>query len=108
MMLQHRADRYVSDIRLAGATADVGAHVCSSDESIRKTDQVTFWPHSHRELKKLKPMKSNIYGLHSKQIENRFTAVHDKCNTDIGGTIMDLDFCEPFSCSTSAPQWGQE
>lgn len=47
VMLQPRADRCVSDIRLSGAIADVGADVCSSDESIRKIDQVIFWPHSH-------------------------------------------------------------
>lgn len=47
VMLQHHADHCVSDIRLSGAIADVGADVCSSDESIRKIDQVIFWPHSH-------------------------------------------------------------
>lgn len=56
-MLQHHADHCVSDIRLSGAIADVGADVCSSDESIRKIDQVIFWPHSHWELKKFKPIK---------------------------------------------------
>lgn len=47
VMLQHHAVHCVSDIRLSGAIADVGADVCSSDESIRKIDQVIFWPHSH-------------------------------------------------------------
>lgn len=47
VMLQHRAGHCVSDIRLSGAIADVGDGVCSSDESIRKIDQVIFWPHSH-------------------------------------------------------------
>lgn len=51
VMLQHRADHHVSDIRLSGAIADVGADVCSSDESIRKIDQVIFWPHSQRTQK---------------------------------------------------------
>lgn len=47
----HHADHCVSDIRLSGAITDVGADVCSSDESIRKIDQVIFWPHSQRAQK---------------------------------------------------------
>lgn len=47
VMLHPRADHCVSDIRLSGAIADVGTDVCSSDQSIRKIDQVIFWPHSH-------------------------------------------------------------
>lgn len=47
VMLQPCADHCVAGIRLSGAIADVGADVCSSDESIGKIDQVIFWPHSH-------------------------------------------------------------
>jgi len=44
----------MSDIRLTGAIAYMGGSVFSSDESIRKTDQVIFWSYSYRELNKFK------------------------------------------------------